>query len=259
VLGVVVFMTGGAADMVWHLIFGIEMDLEALLSPTHLLLALGGALMVSGPFRAARARSKNIPGSRWSMILSLALTVSVLTFFTEYANPFGLPWPSGSLDVVGSLGTLGAGGAAVPDELGQILGVTAILLQAGLLSGAALMVLGSRRLPFGALTLLIGLNVGLAGVPHGYYLFIPAGVFAGLAADLMLRALTPMGTVGLRVFALAAPAALFALYFLTLGLAGGVSWPVELWSGAILLSGFGGFLISYLAYPQSAHGRTARS
>jgi hypothetical protein len=259
VLGVVVFMLGGAGDMLWHLIFGIEVDLEALLSPTHLLLALGGALIVSGPFRAARASQQSTPGSHWPMLLSLALTVSVFTFFTEYANPFGLPWPAKSLDVTGSLSTLGASGAAVSSELGQMLGVTAILLQAGLLTGAALMVARGRRLPFGALTLLIGLNVSLAAVPHGYYLFIPAGVLAGLAADLMLRGLTPMGIVGLRVFALAAPATLFALYFLTLTLAGGVSWPVELWSGVILLSGFVGFLISYLAYPQTVRGGSARS
>ncbi len=259
VLGVAVFMAGGAGDMLWHLIFGIEVDLEALLSPTHLLLAVGGGMMVSGPFRAARKRPEGVSGPRWPMLLSLALAVSVLTFFTEYANPFGLPWPSGSLDVTGALDALGTGSVTVPGEVGQILGVTAILLQAGLLTGAALMAARGRRLPFGALTLLIGLNVGLAGVPHGYYLFIPAGVLAGLAADLMLRGFTPMGTIGLRVFAFAAPAALFALYFLTLTLAGGVSWPVELWSGVILLSGFVGFLISYLAYPQSPREKAARS
>lgn len=50
-LGVALFMTGGLADMVWHEIFGIEVDLEALLSPTHLLLMVGGLLMLSGPIR----------------------------------------------------------------------------------------------------------------------------------------------------------------------------------------------------------------
>jgi len=243
--------------MLWHLIFGIEVDLEALLSPTHLLLAVGGGLMVSGPFRAAR-RSGGSSGPRWPMLISLALTVSVLTFFTEYASPFGLPWPSRALDVTGALDTLGAGGTQISGELGQMLGVTAILLQAGLLTGAALVAARSRRLPFGALTLLIGLNVGLAGVPHGYYLFIPAGILAGLAADLMLRRHAPAGTSEPRVFAFAVPSVLFSLYFLTLGLAGGISWPVELWSGAILLSGFVGLLLGYLASLRAARG-VARS
>jgi hypothetical protein len=39
--------------MAWHLVFGIETDVAALLSPTHLLLATGAALIVAGPLRAA--------------------------------------------------------------------------------------------------------------------------------------------------------------------------------------------------------------
>ncbi|MGH7429136.1 MAG: hypothetical protein ACREJ4_12405, partial [Candidatus Methylomirabilaceae bacterium] len=55
-LGVVIFAASGVGDMVWHLIFGIEDSLDALMSPTHLGLALGAGLMVSGPLRAARIR-----------------------------------------------------------------------------------------------------------------------------------------------------------------------------------------------------------
>lgn len=262
-LGVLVFMAGGVGDMVWHLIFGIEVDLEALLSPTHLLLALGGALMVSGPFRAAWARPEGAGGSRLGsrlpMLLSLALTVSLITFFTEYANPFSLPWPARSFDAAEALAPAGvAGGAEIPAELGQMLGVTAILLQAALLTGAALLLVARRRsLPFGSLTLLIGLNVGLAVVPHGYYLFVPVGVLGGLAADLLLRGLAPERGVRLRVFAFATPAVLFTLYFLTLALSGGVAWTVELWSGAVLLAGAVGLLLSYLPV-SPASGEAAR-
>src|SRR5439155_3988505 len=51
-VGAVLFGIGGAADMVWHQVFGIEVNLAALLSPTHLLLMTGGILAASGPFRA---------------------------------------------------------------------------------------------------------------------------------------------------------------------------------------------------------------
>jgi len=37
-LGVLIFAAGGIGDMIWHVLFGIEADVEALLSPTHLLL-----------------------------------------------------------------------------------------------------------------------------------------------------------------------------------------------------------------------------
>ncbi len=41
-IGVIAFAAGGVADMVWHQIFGVEVDLEALLSPSHLLLFISG-------------------------------------------------------------------------------------------------------------------------------------------------------------------------------------------------------------------------
>jgi hypothetical protein len=57
-LGALIFALAGVGDMVWHTLFGVEVSTAALLSPTHLLLALGGALMTSGPLRAAwRANS----------------------------------------------------------------------------------------------------------------------------------------------------------------------------------------------------------
>ena len=66
-LGAIVFAVGGVGDLIWHTIFGVETNTAALLSPTHLILALGLVLMVGGPLRAAwvrwcrcRARSRAI-------------------------------------------------------------------------------------------------------------------------------------------------------------------------------------------------------
>src|SRR5207247_3907583 len=47
-LGAVIFGCGGAGDMLWHTFFGIEKDVEALFSPTHIMLGCGGWLMVGG-------------------------------------------------------------------------------------------------------------------------------------------------------------------------------------------------------------------
>ena len=44
-LGSVLFALAGVLDLAWHTIFGFEVDVEALLSPTHLLLATSGMLM----------------------------------------------------------------------------------------------------------------------------------------------------------------------------------------------------------------------
>ncbi|HSE45781.1 MAG TPA: hypothetical protein VLA89_10700 [Gemmatimonadales bacterium] len=40
-LGALIFAAGGMTDLIWHTIFGIEAHVEALLSPTYLVLALG--------------------------------------------------------------------------------------------------------------------------------------------------------------------------------------------------------------------------
>ena len=44
-LGSVLFALAGVLDLAWHTIFGFEVNVEALLSPTHLLLATSGMLM----------------------------------------------------------------------------------------------------------------------------------------------------------------------------------------------------------------------
>ncbi len=91
-LGAGIFAVGGLGDMIWHTLFGIEVDIDALLSPTHLILALGGTLIVTGPLRAAWCRREEGPQglvSRLPMLLSLTLLLSVCTFFTQYVHPFG--------------------------------------------------------------------------------------------------------------------------------------------------------------------------
>ncbi len=47
-VGVVIFLFGGFADGIWHTIFGIEADIEALLSSTHLVLFAGGIPIMGG-------------------------------------------------------------------------------------------------------------------------------------------------------------------------------------------------------------------
>lgn len=263
-LGVFVFMAGGVGDMIWHLLFGIEVSIEALLSPTHLLLALGGVLIASGPLRAAWRRPAD-GSAPLSALLSLAITLSMLMFFTAYANPFGIPWPDRQFDISkfdfsGVSSVLGSGAVSTATEgLGRVLGVTNILLETGLLMGAVLLAMRRWCLPFGAVTLIFTLDVALAVLPHGYYLFIPVALLAGLAGDLLLRYLKPSAERpgALRVFAFAVPVILYALYFLVLTVTGGVSWSVELWAGAILLAGTVGLLLSYLQLPPAQAGHRA--
>ena len=72
-VGVFVFFFAGVADMLWHVVFGIEDGVEGLISPSHLALALGGGLIVTGRSElgcgARRGRSgRGSRGCPWSCL-----------------------------------------------------------------------------------------------------------------------------------------------------------------------------------------------
>ena len=61
-VGLVIFALGGVLDMTWHIVFGVEQDIEALFSPTHLILGIGIASILCGPIRSIELRA---PGRSW--------------------------------------------------------------------------------------------------------------------------------------------------------------------------------------------------
>ena len=76
--------------MAWHIVFGIEANVEALLSPTHLILATGMFLIMSSNFRAWWARVPAIgkPSllEQLPMLFSLIFSLSMVTFMTQFAH-----------------------------------------------------------------------------------------------------------------------------------------------------------------------------
>ena len=116
-VGSMLFLVGGLLDMLWHLTFGIEANVSALFSPTHILLFAAGLLMVSGPLRAAWARhdGDEMPWrARLPMVVSLALVLTVLTAITQFIDPIVDPFaettdaasPHADIDTMRADGTL---------------------------------------------------------------------------------------------------------------------------------------------------------
>jgi hypothetical protein len=247
-LGALIFAAGGVTDLIWHTIFGIEAGVEALLSPTHLVLALGLGLIASGPVRAAWRRSE--PGLGWAaqgpMLLALTSTLSVLTFFTEYAHPL----------------VYAAAGRGHPHGGAEGLGVASVLLQTALLMAIVLLTARIGTLPRGGLTLIVTLNAAAMGFLNfsGDYplaLVVGAGV-AGLLGDTLYARLHPSAAApsAWRLFAFALPATFYLCYFLALMLTEGIAWSVHLWVGSIVLAGIAGWLLSYpLLPPRSSEDR----
>ncbi|MGH8066860.1 MAG: hypothetical protein ACRERE_16810 [Candidatus Entotheonellia bacterium] len=246
-LGVLIFIAGGVGDMIWHEIFGIEANIEALLSPSHLSLALGASLFISGPFRSSwrRASEQNDRLGRWvdmlPPLLSLTFLLSLWTFMTQFGHPLVETWA--------------AAGFRPRSQnfptLRQSLGVVSILVQAGLLMGLVLLAILRWVLPLGSLTLVFTLNAILMSVMQDQYRLIPAAAMAGFAADLLLRWLRPsMARSGaFRLFAFAVPTIDYTLYFVVLIVTQGLAWSVHLWTGSIALAGVVGLLLSYLLIP----------
>jgi Tol biopolymer transport system component len=119
-LGAIIFGIGGVLDMIWHILFGIEVSIDALLSPTHLILGLGVVLMLTGPVRAGWGRFPGAGGYTWLQllpaVLSITLLLSIFTFFTQYAHPLVSTWAArnvhGSTNVPSDLYVMNADGSS---------------------------------------------------------------------------------------------------------------------------------------------------
>jgi len=90
-LGGIVFGVAGVLDLIWHMLFGIEVSIQVLLSPTHLMLGLGAVLIVTGALRSAWLRLPEHKNYGWAQlmpaVICIALVGSLFAFFTQYAHP----------------------------------------------------------------------------------------------------------------------------------------------------------------------------
>ena len=97
-VGLVIFAAGGIGDTIWHEVFGVEKDLAALISPTHLLLFGGVTLLVTSPLRAAWRRGDRgqaLPlDEAVPILLSAMMAVTMFSFVTQGLSPIVDPWAS---------------------------------------------------------------------------------------------------------------------------------------------------------------------
>lgn len=267
VLGVVIFAVGGIADMLWHVVFGIEIDLEALLSPTHLLLASGGVLIVSGPFRAAwleqRDPQRSLRGY-FPILLSMTLLLAVLGFMSQYMHPFGTTWAAGTRgqEWLGEVGQARVSGFTIESYFtffSQLATIGGIILQTAVFVGLVLLAIRRWTLPPGSLSMLLIVSVTMMTLMRNRFIapgplpMIAVAALTGAAADVLLMKLrpSPERPGAMRWFAFTVPVVLYATYFGALALTTGTWWSVHLWTGAIVLAGLVGLLMSFLVVPVS--------
>jgi len=254
VAGVLVFAAGGLGDMVWHMAFGIEVSIDALLSPTHLMLLVGALLILSGPLRAAWLDHGPEPGLGRLIPALLAVTMAAgqLGFFFQYMDGTSVrlmqtPYVPGTEE----------GYFAVVAGIGSILITTIILV------GCLLLFMRRWALPPGAGLILFGGFGLLMEALEGFE--FPEDLIAPLAAGLTVEALSPVLRPStsppalLRLFVFVVPVVLWGVRFAVFELYSDINWPVAVWTGIIVFSGLTGVGLSLLVSPPVGGVAAART
>ena len=236
--GFLLFVAGAIGDGIWHEIFGIEVNLETLLSPTHLALMIGGICMVSGPVRMALRDPYEKAASFRSFFpatLSLTLPLAVVTFFTMYVSAF----------LVGALGNP----RGETNDFQASFAIGAVLISTALMVGPTLAVVRRWQTPMGTFTLMFGLVVtaSAGSFAFEYPWHIITGLVGGFAADVFARH-DSRRTAVFRV-GLVTPIAMWSTWLLIIKWTNWMTWTPEIWSGTLILATFEGFALALLAQP----------
>ena len=256
-VGVALFAFGGLFDMAWHEVFGIEVDLEALLSPSHMVLFFGGLLVVTSPLRAAWADPRSVaPTFRQFLPVVLSATMATATvafFFMVFAPTLSSAMTEGPYRYISFLFASSPDNVVWMTEQIRLEGYASILLTTMILLGPALLLIRRWVIPFGTLTFLFGVVSTLIASMESFSsdLAFASAVIAGLTADLLYRTLRPGvdRPWRLRAFAAVVPPVMWLAYFALLATTSTVGWSVELWSGVCVMSGIAGFGLALLVAP----------
>ncbi|MEE8600912.1 hypothetical protein [Euzebya tangerina] len=255
ILGLVIFGLGGVGDMIWHTIFGIETGLDALFSPTHLLLFAGILLILSTPLRRAWADS----GTRWSSLrhfgpalASLTLVVAATMFMLMFLSPLNTDVSPEWLGEV----------SAFEADLYPVVAAAALIVTSAVLV-ASVVVTGRRWvLPRGAIPVMWTSVAVLAGAMEEYD--EPEAVIAlvagGILVDVLVGRLQDRSGPRPRVLSnrqtwllgVTIPLILWIPYYAVAGLRDGIGLEVEFWTGNIMWAAMSsGLLALVIAPPRS--------
>lgn len=219
--GTGLFALGGIGDALWHTAFGVEKGIDALLSPTHLLLFAGLLALLTSPIRARRS-APGIPPRPWILVWSLVSATALVGFFLNFAWGLGISaLTQVAYDPVTEVG-----------ETAVIAGVASTLVATAVLFVAAALLWDRDRPPIGATTALFGTVALLVSAAFDEDAEgVAAALVAGVVVDALRRRRLPAALVHA-----AGAAVLWTTYFGALLVTQGVEWQPEIWAGAIVLN-----------------------
>ena len=207
-LAVLLFGVSGAIDLLGHAIFGFESDIEALTSPTHLLLFINWFLILFAPVQAARARiqatgraatlRQSLPKLLAYGCMIACINIPLMNFFPMGSSPYMLQEMRPQ-----------------NDYFGLSLGISGTLLQTIITVAFILWLAREFRMPRGGFTIAFGF--------YGLFVTIlepaqlPVLMFGGMGIllDIAYQLLKPDATrrTHFMLFALIAPTAMWLMAY----------------------------------------------
>jgi hypothetical protein len=252
--GVPIFFAGGVGDLIWHTFFGVEDRVEAVTSPTHLIIGLGVLLVVGAPIRSALQRRAALTTLRAQLplIFALATWLEFIHLGTAYAFDPGAARLYAPPDGVAYGPDYFTNTTMVLFKTGS--GIAIVILQSLVLMGICVWTVARFRLRPGALTILFVLGNTMIAAALGNdtplaATYLAMSVMAGLVGDVIVARLRPGSSrpVAFGLLGALVPGSYFGTYFLVTALTGGFWWSWTLTLGAIVWAMLCGLALTLLA------------
>lgn len=259
-VGLAIFALGAVGDFTWHQVFGAEVAGERLASPAHLLLFVGGLLIITSPLRAAWATDSEHFAPSLKQFLPTLLSMTLCTTAASYLllNVWGFR----SAELLGTA-QLRDLLAAVAPEVRRTVEVMvqtrvfgSILLTNLLLLSPVLLMVRRWHIPFGSVTVIFTVVVTAMNSLTEFRMpeVMPIAFISGLAADTLIAWLRSSETrvAAFRVVATAIPAVLWTIYSVVTDLRWGLTVSPDLWLGGIFFAAVSGIGLSLVMVPAAA-------
>lgn len=234
VVGVIGSILGGFGDMTWHILFGVEQNVDAQFSPTHIALMLFFGLLVISPYYALYSGKRST--TPLLLVLSFTLFLAYWSLISQTAHPYTRFWLTDT---------------SKADSQGLILAVVSYIFQGSFLAIFSMYTIRRWRLFPGFFTLALTLSSLPVATMRDTYIVIPIALVAGILIDCAYRLLRPtmQRKEQFRLFIALAPGLWLTTYTIALCLAYGTVWSAHMLGGSIVVTIIISWLLSGLFFP----------
>jgi len=239
-IGSLIFLVGGAADMFWHQIFGIETSLRITMSPSHMMLSIGGALLLTSQMRSWWASGE---GGLRTVTGVLSASLGTMMGVILIIGMSGVVTIAPTREYVAVTGGNASTTGAAQGIQAYLVGTLVILIP-------VLLMLRRRATPIAA-TGIAGLLGLFSMLQREFPMPLTAAligmVVAAAVADTVVyrldirRGIDAPGRLPIAGAIIAG--SLWAGHLIGLQLGAGIRWPVELWAGTVVLTAVLGALL----------------